>query len=118
MVLKRWVLPSLWKCVQSFFFKCLPERDCQVKLLFIFSLFGDSQLKLGDAALSRDLFSSDYHCLGDNENRPIKWMPIEAIGMKKYSRASDIVRHDKNSVSNKPLQPLSFQAFVRSYEVS
>eukprot|EP00094_Tigriopus_californicus_P003572 TCALIF_03435-PA protein Name:"Similar to dnt Tyrosine-protein kinase Dnt (Drosophila melanogaster)" AED:0.21 eAED:0.21 QI:0/0/0/0.71/1/1/7/0/583 len=46
-------------------------------------------LRLGDSALSRDLFPSDYHCLGDNENRPLKWMPIEAIVQKKYSRASD-----------------------------
>ena len=48
-------------------------------------------LKLGDNALSRDLFPSDYHCLGDNENRPIKWLPVEAISQKNYSRASDVV---------------------------
>ena len=48
-------------------------------------------LKLGDNALSRDLFPSDYHCLGDNENRPIKWLPVEAIAQKNYSRASDVV---------------------------
>lgn len=48
-------------------------------------------MKLADSALSRDLFPSDYHCLGDNENRPIKWMPMEAIAHKKYSKASDVV---------------------------
>ncbi|XP_040573078.1 tyrosine-protein kinase Dnt [Lepeophtheirus salmonis] len=47
-------------------------------------------IKLCDSALSRDLFSADYHCLGDNENRPVKWMPIEAIALRKYSRASDV----------------------------
>eukprot|EP00096_Caligus_rogercresseyi_P007213 TRINITY_DN25013_c0_g1_i1.p1 TRINITY_DN25013_c0_g1~~TRINITY_DN25013_c0_g1_i1.p1 ORF type:complete len:610 (-),score=158.18 TRINITY_DN25013_c0_g1_i1:1357-3120(-) len=47
-------------------------------------------IKLCDSALSRDLFPGDYHCLGDNENRPIKWMPIEAIALRKYSRASDV----------------------------
>ena len=57
-----------------------------------FSLGENNLLKLADGALSRDLFSGDYHCLGDNENRPIKWMPIEAIVQKKYSRASDVVR--------------------------
>lgn len=28
-----------------------------------------NHLRLSDAALSRDLFPADYHCLGDNENR-------------------------------------------------
>ncbi len=55
------------------------------------SLLDGHYLRLCDGALSRDLFPADYHCLGDNENRPIKWMPMEAIGRKKYSRASDVV---------------------------
>jgi len=46
-------------------------------------------VKLADHALSRDLFPSDYHCLGDNENRPIKWMAIEALAGR-YGPASDI----------------------------
>ena len=55
---------------------------------------GDGQnLLLADSSLSRDLFPGDYHCLGDNENRPIKWMPIEAISVKSYSKASDVVRY-------------------------
>ena len=54
---------------------------------------GENQtLKLSDSALSKDLFPSDYHCLGDNDNRPIKWLPVEAIVNNKYSRASDVVR--------------------------
>ena len=65
-----------------------------------FPRLGDNNvLKLCDSALSRDLFPSDYHCLGDNENRPIKWMPMEAIGQKKHSRASDVVRR-KEAVSS------------------
>ena len=53
---------------------------------------GDGQnLLIADSSLSRDLFPGDYHCLGDNENRPIKWMPIEAISVKSYSKASDVV---------------------------
>lgn len=47
-------------------------------------------LKIGDSSLSRDLFPSDYHCLGDNDNRPIKWMPMETITLRKYSEASDV----------------------------
>ena len=56
-----------------------------------FSLAEGPTLKLADSALSRDLFPNDYHCLGDNENRPIKWMPLEAISQAAFSRASDIV---------------------------
>ena len=36
-------------------------------------------VKLSDPALSKDLFPNDYHCLGDNENRPVKWMSVERI---------------------------------------
>ncbi|XP_035216668.1 tyrosine-protein kinase RYK-like [Stegodyphus dumicola] len=48
------------------------------------------QVKLTDNALSRDLFPSDYHCLGDNENRPIKWLAIESLLKKEFSWASDV----------------------------
>lgn len=52
----------------------------------------DPQLKIqiADNALSRDLFPSDYHCLGDNKNRPIKWMAVESLECKKFSTASDV----------------------------
>ena len=63
---------------------CFLMTDCQ-------------SLKLCDSALSRDLFPSDYHCLGDNNNRPIKWMPLEAIAHNKYSKASDVVSRSKFS---------------------
>ena len=36
-------------------------------------------VKISDPALSKDLFPNDYHCLGDNENRPVKWMAVETI---------------------------------------
>jgi len=47
-------------------------------------------VQLTDNALSRDLFSGDYHCLGDNENRPVKWMAIESLETGEYSSASDV----------------------------
>ena len=59
--------------------------------LFNCSLTDNQTLKLCDSALSRDLFPSDYHCLGDNNNRPIKWMPLESINQNRFSRASDVV---------------------------
>ena len=51
----------------------------------------DYNLKITDNALARDLFPGDYHCLGDNENRPVKWMAIESLIHKRFSTASDVV---------------------------
>ncbi|VVC38082.1 WIF domain,Protein kinase domain,Protein kinase-like domain,Tyrosine-protein kinase, catalytic [Cinara cedri] len=48
------------------------------------------KIQIADNALSRDLFPGDYHCLGDNKNRPIKWMAVESLEHKKFSTASDI----------------------------
>jgi len=55
----------------------------------------DSQLtvQLTDNALSRDLFPRDYDCLGDNDNRPVKWLAIEALVDRRFSPASDTVIH-------------------------
>uniref|UniRef100_A0A1B0GQB0 receptor protein-tyrosine kinase n=1 Tax=Phlebotomus papatasi TaxID=29031 RepID=A0A1B0GQB0_PHLPP len=47
------------------------------------------RIKLADNSLSRDLFPGDYHCLGDGENRPIKWFALEALQEKLFSEASD-----------------------------
>ncbi|XP_055684647.1 tyrosine-protein kinase Dnt [Lutzomyia longipalpis] len=47
------------------------------------------RIKLADNSLSRDLFPADYHCLGDGENRPIKWFALEALQEKIFSEASD-----------------------------
>ncbi|XP_070509292.1 tyrosine-protein kinase Dnt-like [Chironomus tepperi] len=49
----------------------------------------DLSVKLTDHSLSRDLFPQDYHCLGDRENRPIKWLSLEALSKKQFSEASD-----------------------------
>ncbi|CAH3964766.1 tyrosine-protein kinase Drl [Pieris brassicae] len=48
------------------------------------------RLKLTDTGLSRDLFPDDYHCLGDNENRPVKWMAPEALLHNQYTTAADV----------------------------
>ncbi|XP_055858556.1 tyrosine-protein kinase Drl isoform X1 [Episyrphus balteatus] len=53
-------------------------------------LDSESYVKICDSALSRDLFPDDYHCLGDNENRPLKWMALETLQKKYYSGTSDI----------------------------
>lgn len=33
----------------------------------------------------------DYHCLGDNENRPVRWMALESLVNNEFSSASDVV---------------------------
>ncbi|XP_077988168.1 tyrosine-protein kinase RYK-like [Glandiceps talaboti] len=50
----------------------------------------DYNVKITDNALARDLFPQDYTCLGDNENRPVKWLAIESLIDKKYSTSSDV----------------------------
>src|SRR6218665_830123 len=57
----------------------------------------DSRLtvRLTDKALSRDVFPNEYHCLGDNENRPVKWLALEALNFRIFSPASDTVRHHR-----------------------
>ncbi len=47
-------------------------------------------MEITDTALSRDLFPQDYHCLGDNENRPIKWLAMESLDRREFSSASDV----------------------------
>jgi len=67
---------------QNVIHKDLGTRNCVI---------GDHfHVKLTDMALSRDFFPNDYHCLGDNENRPIKWMAIESISRREFSTASDV----------------------------
>lgn len=46
-------------------------------------------VQLCDAALSRDLFPSDYDCLGDNDNRPVKWMAYESLRNNTYNSSTD-----------------------------
>ncbi|KAJ2940622.1 hypothetical protein O0L34_g14727 [Tuta absoluta] len=48
------------------------------------------RLKLTDNGLSRDLFPEEYHCLGDNENRPVKWMAPETLLQNLYTTSSDV----------------------------
>ncbi|CAI9736955.1 tyrosineRYK-like,protein kinase RYK-like [Octopus vulgaris] len=62
--------------------KDLATRNCLVD--------SDLGLKITDNSLSRDLFPNDYNCLGDNENRPVKWLSIEALLTHRFSPASDV----------------------------
>nr|CAH8838851.1 unnamed protein product [Trichobilharzia regenti] len=60
----------------------IATRNCVIK--------GKTRIALSDSALSRDLFPEDYHCLGDNTNRPVKWLAHEALIERKYNKATDV----------------------------
>lgn len=60
--------------------------------LLFYRVESDLIVKLTDNSLARDLFPGDYNCLGDNENRPVKWLSTEAITERRFSSASDVVR--------------------------
>ncbi|XP_056459580.1 tyrosine-protein kinase RYK isoform X1 [Gadus chalcogrammus] len=62
--------------------KDLAARNCVID--------DNMQVKITDNALSRDLFPMDYHCLGDNENRPVRWMALESLLNHDFSSASDV----------------------------
>ncbi|XP_062306981.1 tyrosine-protein kinase RYK isoform X2 [Osmerus eperlanus] len=62
--------------------KDLAARNCVID--------DSMQVKITDNALARDLFPSDYHCLGDNENRPVRWMALESLLNNDFSSASDV----------------------------
>jgi RYK receptor-like tyrosine kinase len=53
-------------------------------------LDGKFSVKLSDSALSRDIFPEDYHCLANNENRPVFWMSVESLRENIFNNKSDI----------------------------
>ncbi|XP_076824424.1 tyrosine-protein kinase RYK-like isoform X2 [Clavelina lepadiformis] len=62
--------------------KDLAARNCMID--------NDFKIKITDYALSRDAFPNDYCCLGDYENRPVRWLALESLIHKVYSSASDV----------------------------
>ena len=66
--------------------------DCAFVVRVDTNAGGGLQVCISDSALSRDIFPHDYHCLGDNENRPVKWLAFEALVARNFSTASDMVR--------------------------
>lgn len=73
-------------CV-SIIFNCI-NIPC-THLVSHFRIDDQLHVRLADNSLCRDLFPSDYYCLGDSENRPIKWLALEALQNKHFSEASD-----------------------------
>ena len=83
---------------------------CNILKIY-FRVESDLIVKITDNSLSRDLFPNDYNCLGDNENRPVKWLAVEAILNKFFSPASDVVslRVVQYHISSIIRQSFSFQ---------
>lgn len=74
-------------CIFPFINKCTVTTYS----FFFFRIDSELQVRVSDTALSRDLFPRDYHCLGDNENRPVKWLSLEALVHKQFTPANDVV---------------------------
>lgn len=83
----------------------------------LFSIDDTLQVKITDNALSRDLFPMDYHCLGDNENRPVRWMALESLVNNEFSSASDVVSARILEVSRMEKQ-LCFNMFFYFFKYS
>ncbi|XP_065644042.1 tyrosine-protein kinase RYK isoform X2 [Hydra vulgaris] len=67
---------------RRFIHKDVATRNCVVD--------EDLHVKLCDTALSKDFFPGDYHCLNENENRPIRWLATECLETNTYLYASDV----------------------------
>lgn len=79
------------------------------------------RVQIADNALSRDLFPADYHCLGDNENRPVKWMALESLTRRAFSPAADVwalgvLLWELTSLAHQPyaeVDPFEVAAYLR-----
>lgn len=65
----------------------LSTRNCVIHKSNLENTF---VIKITDNSLSRDMFPDDYHCLGDCENRPIKWLSLESLVRKEFTPSSDV----------------------------
>uniref|UniRef100_A0A9J8CMD4 Receptor like tyrosine kinase n=1 Tax=Cyprinus carpio carpio TaxID=630221 RepID=A0A9J8CMD4_CYPCA len=90
------LLPYMnWGNLKLFLRQCkLAEANNPQICIYLFISFcridNSMQVKITDNALARDLFPMDYHCLGDNENRPVRWMALESLLNNDFSSASDV----------------------------
>lgn len=67
------------------------HRDVAARNCYISSPSGGQpSVRLCDAALSKDLFPGDYHCLGDNDNRPVKWLSLDTLQSGHFSPSTDV----------------------------
>lgn len=85
-------LPSVSINICIFCLDVLYLKICIYLFISFCRIDNSMQVKITDNALARDLFPMDYHCLGDNENRPVRWMALESLLNNDFSSASDVVR--------------------------
>ena len=60
-------------------------------LVFSYSIHDNLQVKVGDSALSWDLYPDDYQMLSTGEMIAIKWQPVEVLSDGHYTMYSDVV---------------------------
>lgn len=67
------------------------HRDVAARNCYLSSPSGDQPVvRLCDSALSKDLFPGDYHCLGDNDNRPVKWLSLDTLQSGQFAPSTDV----------------------------
>ena len=66
------------------------SQCCMQVFKSFFIAGGQPSVRLCDAALSKDLFPGDYHCLGDNDNRPVKWLSLDTLQSGQFAPSTDV----------------------------
>lgn len=67
---------------RKFVHRDLASRNCLVN--------DDMVVKIADFGLSQKIYSSDYYKGDEHDAIPIRWMPLEAILLNKYTVESDV----------------------------